>query len=437
MLVLSPSFIIPCHGMQATHEAVLSIRFSDDPNIRIAWNLFALQEKPDLDWMFRTTPQKNLKNAHGPGRISKWPRGKAVGGSSTINACLYVRASPNDYNSWAKYHGCPLWSYEHCLPYFKKAQRLHPSSSLTSSPYVGLSGPLGVTQFSASQVNPVSRDWRLSCGKALASIGCPLTDDYNGSSPYGVGLTQATTEGGKRCDTFTGYLRRPDPETGLPITESRKQHLHVVTKAQVTRIALNSTNDKCTGVYVRIDGGPEVLVTAKKEVILSGGAIGSPWILQNSGVGDKEWLAEAGIECKVELPAVGKNLKGGFDELEHKFPLPTLIPTLFEPTDHLFVPLIWENVPGDTDPLTGEVTPKMMSALFTYNLFQTGPLSTAMVESMAFANSGLPEDYPDLPRPDFEYGGVEGARTRTLPASDPLTLSSNLASLTSPNFSKH
>jgi choline dehydrogenase len=352
-----------------------------DPNVRIAWNLFALQET-ELDWQFRTTPQKNLKNSHGPGRVSKWPRGKAVGGSSTINAALYVRASPNDYNSWAKYHGCPLWSYEHCLPYFKKAQRFHGFAIPPSSPYVGTSGPLGVTEFSPSMVNPVSNDWMVSCGKALASIGCPLTEDYNGESPYGVGLTQATTEGGKRCDTFTGYLRRPDADTGLPITESRKDRLHVVTKAQVTRVALNDANTKAIGVYVKIGDGPEILVKAKKEVILSAGAIGSPWILQSSGIGDKAWLAEAGIECKVEIPAVGKNLK-----------------------DHLFVPMVWENVEGDKDALTGEVTPKMMSALFNYNLFQSGPLATAMIESMAFANSGLPEDYPDLPRPDFEYGG--------------------------------
>ncbi|KAI9008660.1 oxidoreductase, GMC family protein [Hyaloraphidium curvatum] len=351
------------------------------PEIMTPWKLLNVLGRPEFDWSFPTSTHTRLANTANPGgRGMIWPRGKLVGGSSSINATLYVRGSPNDYNIWAAHHGCPLWSYEHCLKYFNKAERLHPYKIDPVSPYVGLAGPLGVTEFTPTQVNPLSEAFRASCAAALAGAGCPETDNYNGPKQDGVALAQASIENGRRCDAFTGYLRKPDKATGLPVITSRAARLHVVTHAQVTRVALEG--DKCTGVYVRIGGGEEVLVKAQKDVILSAGAIGSPWILQNSGIGDRKWLEDAGIECKVDLPAVGKNMK-----------------------DHLWAPLVWNTPPGDTVAydVTDPEYPPFKAAFAQYDLFRSGWFSTTLVETLAFYNSGLPEEYPSHPRCDIEY----------------------------------
>ncbi|WP_281648446.1 choline dehydrogenase [Parendozoicomonas sp. Alg238-R29] len=239
-------------------------------------------------WQYETQPEPFLDN-----RRMHCPRGKVLGGSSSINGMVYVRGHARDFDEWQS-HGATEWDYSHCLPYFQKAE----SWAWGGDDYRGDSGPLAVNNGNEMQ-NPLYRAFI----KAGTEAGYMETSDYNGCRQEGFGPMHMTIKNGLRWSTANAYLR----------PAMKRSNLTVVTHAQVHRVLLNGT--QATGVAFQQKGQ---LKQAKvsKEVILSAGSIGSPHILQLSGIGPRGVLEKAGIPVKHELPGVGENLQ---DHLEFYF----------------------------------------------------------------------------------------------------------------------
>ncbi|KIN71314.1 GMC family oxidoreductase [Sulfitobacter guttiformis] len=292
--------------------AVIATRLSADPACRVALveaggtppdhemmpaAVASLQLDPQVDWMYTADPG----NA-GLGLVDNLmpvPRGKMLGGSSGLNYMAYVRGHPGDFNAWAE-GGAEGWSYADVLPYFIKSEDLAPSNEISvDSEAHGTGGPLGVSV--RSPVIPASRDFV----KAAGSTGIP-TGDYNGrdrGGPAGVAsLFQTTTRKGMRSSTYRAFLAGE--------AESR-ENLMIITHAHVTRILLSDGDENltATGVEYRDAQGAVHQISAAREVVLSAGAVGSPQILMLSGIGPRREIEAVDIECRHELPAVGKNLK--------------------------------------------------------------------------------------------------------------------------------
>eukprot|EP00736_Rhodelphis_marinus_P001909 Rmarinus@m.22328 len=244
-------------------------------------------ETDKYNWYYFTEPQKHMNN-----RQLYWPRGKVLGGSSSLNAMVYIRGHALDYDRWAYEEGCDGWSYGECLPYFRKAEtRLKGGNE-----YRGDSGPLYVTTGSCD--NPLFDAFV----EAAQQAGYPYTEDMNGYQQEGFGPMDMTIYKGRRWSTASAYLH--------PV-KSRK-NLEVVTSALTRRVLIE--NGKAVGVeYIENGEVKQVRVQAGGEVILSGGAINSPVLLMHSGVGPADHLREFGIDVKQNLPGVGQNLQ---DHLE-------------------------------------------------------------------------------------------------------------------------
>lgn len=237
------------------------------------------------NWSYWTAPQEKLGD-----RSLYWPRGKVLGGSSAINGMLYIRGHHRDYDEWAQL-GCKGWSYSDVLPYFIKAQ-----NSDREDEFHGTSGPLKTTRDDSR--NPLNHAFL----KAGQELGLPFTDDFNGTSQEGVGWYDRTISGGRRQSTARAYLSHID----------QQPNLHIIDQAQVTGVILEGKTAIGVTYYRR---GEKHSVHAQKEVILSGGAVNSPQLLQLSGIGDPDDLYNAGIEVKHALPGVGKNLQDHLDAL--------------------------------------------------------------------------------------------------------------------------
>ncbi|KZN30337.1 choline dehydrogenase [Pseudoalteromonas luteoviolacea S2607] len=239
-------------------------------------------------WQFHTEEEPYLNN-----RKMHCPRGKVLGGSSSINGMVYVRGHAKDFDEWES-HGAKGWNYQTCLPYFKKAE----TWLMGEDDYRGGEGPVGVNNGN-NMVNPLYRAFIEAGNEA----GYPVTTDYNGEQQEGFGPMHMTVKDGVRCSTSRAYL---DPIKA-------RNNLTVVTGAQVTRVLLDGKHAK--GVEYAL-GDALVTAIADKEVVLSAGPIGSPHILQLSGIGDSTTLQKAAIEVKHHLPGVGMNLQ---DHLEFYF----------------------------------------------------------------------------------------------------------------------
>jgi choline dehydrogenase len=234
-----------------------------------------------FNWSFNAKPHADIRG----GEPLFVPRGKGLGGSSATNAMLYVRGQREDYDYWESL-GNKNWSYNDLLPYFKKSE----TNERGANDFHGDSGPLHVSD--RPIFYPISKQFI----EASTQAGFNQTDDFNGDSQEGVGYYQCTIKDGERCSAARGYL--------LPAM-SRK-NLTVITHAVVSKLVID---DKiATGVEYVHQGQRKVLF-ANKEVILSGGAINSPQLLMLSGIGDKEELAQHGIQIINHLPGVGKNLR--------------------------------------------------------------------------------------------------------------------------------
>ncbi|HEX8386854.1 MAG TPA: choline dehydrogenase [Rubricoccaceae bacterium] len=234
----------------------------------------------EADWNYHTAPQPHLG-----GRRLYWPRGKTLGGSSSINAMIYVRGHWSDYDEWAAL-GCTGWGYADVLPYFKKSE----DSGRGRSAYHGTGGPLRVE--APRDASPVMRAFIEAAGQA----GYPATDDFNGPDQEGAGLYDLTQKGGRRQSAAAAFLR----------PARRRPNLTVWTHAHARRVVFEG--GRAVGVELDRDG-QTVIATANCEVVLCGGAVNTPQTLMLSGVGPAAHLREMGIEVVADRPAVGENLQ--------------------------------------------------------------------------------------------------------------------------------
>jgi len=283
---------------------VLASRLSEDPNTTVALLEFGGSDKSifiqmptalsipmnmkKYNWFYESEPEPSLDN-----RRMHCPRGKVLGGSSSINGMVYVRGHAMDYDQWQE-KGARDWGYRHCLPYFKKAD----DWVFGSDDYRQQGGPLSVNNGNNMQ-NPLYRAFI----EAGAQAGYMKTDDYNGRQQEGFGPMHMTVKNGVRWSTANAYLK---PALQRP-------NLKVITGALSQRIVLDGK--RATGVEFLRDGSKQ-LVSARREVILSAGPIASPHLLQLSGIGPGAVLQQAGIDVVHDLPGVGENLQ---DHLEFYF----------------------------------------------------------------------------------------------------------------------
>ncbi|MCK8125041.1 choline dehydrogenase [Pseudoalteromonas sp. 2CM39R] len=239
-------------------------------------------------WQFHTQPEPHLDN-----REMHCPRGKVLGGSSSINGMVYVRGHAKDFDEWQQ-HGANGWDYQACLPYFKKAESFY----LGENAHRGSKGPLGVNNGNNME-NPLYTAFI----EAGAEAGYSTTNDYNSAQQEGFGPMHMTVKNGVRSSASREYL---DPI-------KHRSNLTIVTGALAQRVILDGK--KATGVEYKLNSAVKT-AQASKEVILSAGSIGSPHLLQLSGIGDTQTLEKAGVDVKHHLPGVGQNLQ---DHLEFYF----------------------------------------------------------------------------------------------------------------------
>ncbi|MCZ6771073.1 MAG: choline dehydrogenase [Proteobacteria bacterium] len=239
-------------------------------------NLF----RTDFDWDYETTPQ-----THCDGRQDYVPRGKMLGGTSSMNAMIYQRGAPANYDAWAA-AGNETWGWAGVLPFFLKAE----NQERGGSRYHGTGGPLNVADL--RDPNPLS----LAFVGAAAEQGYLLNEDFNDGEQEGFGLYQVTQIGGKRCSTAVAYLH----------PAMKRDNLTVETSAHAQRLVIDGR--RCTGVVYK-QNGTEKAADAAREVIVSSGAIGSPQLLMLSGIGPKDQLEKLGIAVVLDLPGVGENLQ--------------------------------------------------------------------------------------------------------------------------------
>ena len=317
-----------------------------NPWIHIPVGYFKTMHNPNLDWCYKTEPSDGLN-----GRSIDWPRGKTLGGSSSLNGLLYVRGQPEDYDRWRQM-GNEGWGWDDVLPLYKRSE----SQERGADDYHGVDGPLSVTNMRLSR--PICDAWVA----AAQNAGYPFNNDYNGAKQEGVGYFQLTAKNGRRCSAAVAYLN--------PV--KHRSNLKIITKAHTSRINFDGT--RATGVNYVGSNGKEQIVSAKREVILSSGSIGSPQILMLSGIGEAQQLKENGIDILKDLPGVGKNLQ---DHLQARLVFKCNEPTLNDEVRSLF---------------------NQMRIGLKYLMFRTGPM--AMAASLA---TGFMKTHEDMDSPDIQF----------------------------------
>lgn len=309
----------------------------NDPLIHIPGAYSKLFRKP-FDWSYWTEPQEFAGN-----RRLYLPRGKTLGGSSSINAMAYVRGNKADYNTWEAL-GNKGWGYDELLPYFIKSECNEQSQQLDQG-FHGTSGELNVT-FPQKFKTPYSHAF-IEAGKA---IGIPPHQDYNGKEQKGIGYFQFTIKDQKRHSAATAFLK----------PALQRNNLDVITKAPVNRIIIK--NDRATGVEFFQGKNNLEIVKAKKEVILSAGSYNSPQLLMLSGIGDRDKLQSHGINLVKHLPGVGQNLQ------DHLMPLISATTKQQAGLNHGLKPL------------------NQLGNLLKYAFSKSGPLTISILEAVAFIN---------------------------------------------------
>jgi choline dehydrogenase len=278
---------------------VLTHRLSEDPTIKVCtleagpkdhwWNwqihmpaaLMYNLCHDRYNWYYNTEPQPYMND-----RVMYWPRGRVLGGSSSLNAMVYIRGHALDYDRWAFKENCPGWSYQEILPYFKRAETRESGGDA----YHGDSGPLFV--HTGDQPNPLYQAFI----DAAQQAGYPFTKDMNGYQQEGVGKMDMTVKNGRRWSAAMAYLRPAE----------KRPNVRIETRALTTRVLFEGK--RAVGVEFAQNGFLR-RYRAEREVILSGGAINSPQILMLSGVGPSDHLKETGIDPVHHLPGVGENLQ--------------------------------------------------------------------------------------------------------------------------------
>ena len=342
---------------------VLAGRLSEDPNVTVclleaggpddsvlihAPLGFAVGAPLGLNtWRFETEPQPGLN-----GRRGFQPRGKTLGGSSSINAMVYVRGHRSDYDHWAAL-GNPGWDYDSVLPLFKRSEN---SECIGANEYRGTGGPLNVAYLRSP--SPLNDAFLAAC----ETQGVQRTPDYNGAVQEGCWPAQVTQKNGERCSAAKAYLT---PHLGRP-------NLKVLTRAHSAKIDLDGR--RASGVQYFV-GNELQRVRARREVILSAGAYGSPQLLMLSGIGRGAELQAMGITVAHELPGVGQNLQ-----------------------DHITSNLIWRSNAADaTIGVSARGGWNLLRAIFEWRRQRTGWVTSSVAESGAFFRTR-----PELERSDIE-----------------------------------
>jgi len=317
-----------------------------DLMIHIPAGVYKAYRDPRINWNYITNAEKELLQ-----RGVDMPRGKVVGGSSSINSMVYMRGHPLDFDGWAQDFDLPQWRFSQCLPYFKAGE----TSDRGASEWRGDSGPLGVTRGSLENV---LYDAFLEAGE---QSGQGYSEDLNAYQPEGVARLDATRRFGKRCSAAVAHLK----------PALVRDNLTLLTRAMVNRVLVD--NGRAVGIEYEIDGEIHV-ANAEREVLLSGGAINSPQLLMLSGIGRSEALKEHDIEPVHHLPGVGQNLQ------DHATAIVKFACTKPVTIDYLNRPL-----------------PKAMAgARWLYN--RTGPATSNVWEA-----GGLIKSDPDLQLPNIQY----------------------------------
>ena len=317
-----------------------------NPWIHIPVGYFKTIHNPSVDWCYKTEPDPGLN-----GRSIEWPRGKVLGGSSSLNGLLYVRGQPQDYDRWQQM-GNNGWGWDDVLPLFKRAE----NNERGADKFHGDQGPLSVSNMRIQR--PITDAWVA----AAQAAGYKYNPDYNGAEQEGVGFFQLTSRNGRRCSSAVAYLN--------PVRS--RENLMIVTHAQVDKVEIS--DGRATGVIYTDRSGNTQTVTAGAEIVLCGGAINSPQLLMLSGIGEADQLLENGITVTRDLPGVGKNMQ---DHLQARLVYKCNEPTLNDEVSSLF----------------GQAKIGLK-----YLMFRAGPMT--MAASLA---TGFLKTNEDLETPDIQF----------------------------------
>ncbi|MCB1376823.1 MAG: GMC family oxidoreductase N-terminal domain-containing protein [Alphaproteobacteria bacterium] len=325
-----------------------------DPFIHMPVGFFKMTAGP-MTWGYETAPLRHANN-----RTAVYPQARVLGGGSSINAEIYTRGCPEDYDGWATRHGCDGWSWNDIKPYFLKSEG---NTRLGGSEH-GIDGPLAVSDLQS--YNRVSMAYVQGC----MDIGMPYNPDFNSGRQEGAGLYQTTTLNGRRCSVAVGYLK--------PVMN--RANLTVRTGVSVNRIIVE--HGRAVGVEI-FEGGQVKRIDAASEVIVTAGAIGSPKLLMLSGIGPAAHLKEVGISVVHDLPGVGENFH-----------------------DHFSTDVIWV-LNGDHSYDKYKKKHWQLWAGLQYLFFRSGPVASNIVEAGAFWWSDRDENTPDLQFHFLAGAGVE------------------------------
>lgn len=317
-----------------------------NPWIHIPVGYFKTIHNPSVDWCYKTEPDPGLN-----GRSIEWPRGRVLGGSSSLNGLLYVRGQAQDYDRWQQM-GNRGWGWEHILPLFKRSE----NNERGADDFHGNDGPLSVSNMRIQR--PITDAWIA----AAQNAGYKFNSDYNGADQEGVGFFQLTTRNGRRCSAAVAYLN--------PVKS--RNNLRIITSAQAEKIILE--NNRATAVHFILKSGAQCSAHAGREIILSGGTINSPQLLMLSGIGDARALKEHGIKVEQDLYGVGKNMQ-----------------------DHLQARLVYKcNEPTLNDEVSSFLSQAKIA--LKYAMFRSGPMT--MAASLA---TGFMKTRPEMETPDIQF----------------------------------
>jgi len=315
-----------------------------NPWIHVPVGYFKTMHNPSVDWCYRTEKDKGLN-----GRAIDWPRGKVLGGSSSLNGLLYVRGQKEDYDRWRQM-GNEGWGWDDVLPLFKRSE----NQERGADAFHGDKGELSVSNMRLQR--PICDAWVA----AAQTAGYPFNPDYNGETQEGVGYFQLTTRNGRRCSSAVAFL---NPARSRP-------NLTIMTNALVHRIVV--ADGRATGVVYSGKSGVEQTITCNREVIVSGGAINSPQILMLSGLGDAKQLKQNGIDVVAHMPAVGRNMQ---DHLQARLVFKCNEPTLNDEVRSLY---------------------NQARIALKYALFRAGPMTMAASLAVGFIKTGPHVETPDI-----------------------------------------
>lgn len=371
-----------------TAGCVLASRLSDDPSKKVVLVEAGRRDTslyihlpvtyyrttgPQFTWGYKTTPQVNQGGISTP-----FIQPRVLGGGSSVNAQVYMRGLPKDYDDWRDIYGCRGWGYSDVLPVFIAAE----DNDRLAGPLHGTDGPLKVSD--QAHTHPLTRAWL----KACQQVGMPFCGDFNSGDPAGCGLYQVTNRSGRRSSTANAYLH--------PV--ENRANLKVLTEAHVTRILFEGR--RASGIELR-RGGTLSMISAREEVIVTSGAIGTPYLLQKSGIGPAAWLKDGGVDVLQNAPEVGANLQDHLDVF--------LIHELSGPHSYdKFKKLHWQAWAG-----------------LQFAAFRTGPVTSNVVEGGAFWWVDPADPHPDVQFHFLAGAGVE-AGIPEVPSGNGCTLNAYL-----------